>query len=127
MNLRNEKQSLDQEIPQLKKDYGLMLDYFSESHDWRAICLAIAKEEPEVIVKYIQVKSDTTSRIKLDSEDIRAILFDIGQGRKIQAIKTVRKMTGFGLKEAKDVIDHLATIRSLTLLDIKNHIQDKMR
>lgn len=32
----------------------------------------------------------------------------INKGKKIAAIKTVRKSTGFGLKESKDIVDEIA-------------------
>ncbi len=36
-------------------------------------------------------------------DDVRALL---AEGRTIEAIKLVREVTGWGLKEAKDYVDH---------------------
>jgi ribosomal protein L7/L12 len=38
------------------------------------------------------------------SEGVRRLAMD---GRKIEAIKLLREETGFGLKEAKDIVDRL--------------------
>ncbi|GAA2146117.1 ribosomal protein bL12 [Glycomyces algeriensis] len=40
--------------------------------------------------------------------EVRAL---IGQGKKIQAIKVYRELTGVGLKEAKDAVEMLETRR----------------
>ncbi len=40
------------------------------------------------------------------SEEVLAL---IGSGRKIEAIKLIREETGLGLREAKRLVDHLAS------------------
>jgi hypothetical protein len=43
--------------------------------------------------------------LKLNAGVITNIADHLGEGRKIQAIKELREATGFGLKEAKDIIN----------------------
>lgn len=42
---------------------------------------------------------------KVNQASAQSIGRSLSQGRKIEAIKTLREATGFGLKEAKDIID----------------------
>lgn len=45
---------------------------------------------------------DTLVQMTLDSPEI---MYDVAYGRKIQAIKSLRTLTGCGLKQAKDAIE----------------------
>ena len=43
----------------------------------------------------------------LDHEGLEQVMEDIRHGRKINAIKQMREMTGLGLKEAKDLVEDI--------------------
>lgn len=46
-------------------------------------------------------------KTELSEEDLKRITDSLVSGNKIQAIKTYRKVTGQGLKEAKDAIEEI--------------------
>ncbi len=49
-----------------------------------------------------------TERISYSSADVVALIENIATpGKKIEAIKLYRQMTGYGLKESKDAIDRV--------------------
>lgn len=50
---------------------------------------------------------------QLSDAQLEAIVTELKQGRKIQAIKLLREATGMGLKEAKDGVEALARQRGL--------------
>jgi len=54
------------------------------------------------------------NQIELSAEDKQLLTETILAGKKIEAIKQYREMTGLGLKEAKDFIDQFTTELSKT-------------
>lgn len=65
--------------------------------DYRTIVIALAKRYPNVLI-------ELANGIK---EDWHVNVLDLmKKGEKVQAIKETRYHTGYGLKEAKDVIDY---------------------
>ena len=65
--------------------------------DFRVLCIEIAKSRPSVLVKAAQ-------SISWEKEVSQAIKRGI---TKIEAIKLIRTLTGFGLKEAKEASERL--------------------
>lgn len=43
----------------------------------------------------------------LDAEGLERVMVEIRQGRKINAIKELREITGLGLKESKDLVEEI--------------------
>ena len=73
--------------------------------DFKTLAIELAKQNPELFctlaVPAVQTVTD-------DAWKPDAIRF-IRQGNLVSSIKLVREKTGFGLKEAKDVVDALRT------------------
>jgi ribosomal protein L7/L12 len=73
--------------------------------DFKTLAIELAKQNPELFctlaVPAVQAVTD-------DAWKPDAIRF-IRQGNLVSSIKLVREKTGFGLKEAKDVVDALRT------------------
>ncbi len=123
MNLRNEQQSQDNVIPKLKKDYALMIDFFSTTQDWKALCIAIAKDEPEIVAKYI-TGSDPLTTVSNDTIEKYQTIADSMPNSKIQAIKACRQITGWGLREAKYCIDSMIeNVAPMTARNIATYIE----
>lgn len=90
------------EIDKVRDTYKKVLDIMSEKIEEKEIMKMfnyIMKEYPDIFVKAFEslgkVLSNTIYDVRLDC---------IGE-LKIQIIKEVRAITGFGLKEAKDLVE----------------------
>ncbi|WP_238546689.1 MULTISPECIES: ribosomal protein L7/L12 [unclassified Synechocystis] len=53
---------------------------------------------------FIDIEQKTS---QLSAGEKKQIMILIGQGRKIEAIKICRSLTGYGLKEAKQIVEKL--------------------
>ncbi len=86
--------------------YRAALDICSGEQDWKGLVLAIAKENPQVVVDAFGGRYGTVSSQQVISsllqQELSAI---IRSGQRIGAIKHLRQATSWGLKEAKDYID----------------------
>jgi ribosomal protein L7/L12 len=51
--------------------------------------------------------------IREPASDLHPVLRELEDGRKIQAIKKYRELTGAGLKEAKDAVEEIARQRGM--------------
>lgn len=68
----------------------------SEKHDFRQLCINIAKTNPSVLVK-------AAGYIPWQAEVRRCL----ASKSKIDAIKLCRTLTGMSLKDAKDAVERL--------------------
>ena len=71
--------------------------------DWRNICVEIAKTNPSVLVNASRSIRDISKIDLAKKECLKAL----ESGRKIEAIKVCRNITGMGLKEAKEFVESL--------------------
>ncbi|MFF3490331.1 ribosomal protein L7/L12 [Streptomyces sp. NPDC002795] len=60
----------------------------------------------DLVVEHLGIETDS---LGLGLDGVRALVRD---GKKIEAIKTYREMTGVGLKEAKDAVDRIESDES---------------
>lgn len=67
--------------------------------DYRTIALELAKEHPDLFVKY------ASAREVLEWE--REVIALVRQEKYVESIRTLRNNAGYGLKEAKDIVDNL--------------------
>jgi len=60
--------------------------------------------------KHTIISEETTKLLNdvIDNHQIDSVIYHLKNGQKIAAIKKVREITGWGLKDAKDMIDGLA-------------------
>lgn len=75
----------------------------NENIDYKKVCIALAQSNPKLFVKLV----DDPNVFKPVEDWHREVKRNMIGERKIEAIKLIRNMTGFGLKEAKDISDHL--------------------
>ena len=76
--------------------YQQTINALFEEHDWKAICISIAKRHPKIFIE------------ALDEIPWKVEAKRIGQQQgKIHAIKFIREQTGLGLNEAKEEIERL--------------------
>ncbi|MBK6638911.1 MAG: ribosomal protein L7/L12 [Rhodocyclaceae bacterium] len=68
--------------------------------------LAEASEDSLDLGDIIEI---TKAFTRLDGGQRKSLLAHIERGNKIEAIKELREISGLGLKEAKDVVDALAS------------------
>jgi hypothetical protein len=103
--------------------YGQVIDMIVEDRlDYKKIALALAKRAPKVLLGIVgdvgpssvttfasedaffeRVLHEAHERIKV------ATLTHLATGNKVGAIKALRELTGWGLKEAKDYCDYFGT------------------
>jgi len=76
--------------------YKEAIDIVCEERCWREICIEIAKSNPSVLIKAYN---------KLTWEH------KVKGMTKIEAIKECRRLTGFGLLEAKEAVERLDEFR----------------
>lgn len=59
--------------------------------------------------RHVAISEETTKLLNdvMDNHQIDSIIYELKQGNKLLAIKKVREITGWGLKDAKDMIDGL--------------------
>lgn len=67
--------------------------------DWREISIQLAKEHPDLFVKY--------ASIRVVPAWMRDVIAFVREEKYVDSIKLLRTQTRYGLKEAKDVIDNL--------------------
>jgi len=94
-------------VDKVKEDYKQVLDIMAmkiEDQDILKIFHYVMKEHPSIFVeayKYTCANKDV--------EEDPNVLYDVyleGYGaQKIQVIKAIREITGFGLKDAKDIVE----------------------
>jgi ribosomal protein L7/L12 len=72
----------------------------------------------------VPMRNDDWHR-KINEADARSIARSLSQGRKIEAIKTLRQATGFGLKEAKDIIDSFLPSEHSQLENYRQEAKDR--
>ena len=75
--------------------------------DHRALVIQIAKDEPTVLIAAAEALKKHLTLTSPTIQWQREVVDLIIGGNKVNAIKTIRKETNFGLKEAKDIADHL--------------------
>jgi ribosomal protein L7/L12 len=71
-------------------------------YDPTADALARIERKLDLVMQHLDLHDHTPATDPL--HEVRAL---IGQGKKIQAVKVYRDLTGVGLKEAKDAVDML--------------------
>ena len=74
--------------------YQEAIEIVTGDHDFRAICIAVAKAHPKVLCEAIGVQT----------WQLRAQRVFVAEG-KVAAIKSVRAATGMDLKDAKHAVD----------------------
>lgn len=77
--------------------YKRALEIVAEDQDLRVIAVRLAKENPKLFCELVDVAPWRTEAYKLW----------VVQGKKVDAIKYVRSMTGMGLKESKEAVESL--------------------
>ena len=65
------------------------------------VCIAIAKSNPSIFNSACEVVAVGTSTMNVEVKSL------LNAGKKIEAIKMVRTMTGLGLREAKEYVESL--------------------
>ena len=60
-----------------------------------------------------------------DNATVSVVITDGGQA-KVNVIKVVREVTGLGLKESKDIVDHNGTVKENVSKDEANDIKAKL-
>ena len=83
------------------KDFSALIDLLmSGTLDYKKIVTDLIKTQPEVFLQLIDRRSNV--------EGWRAEIIDfMRDGKKVDAIRSLRQLMGYGLKDAKDVIDNL--------------------
>ena len=85
--------------------FNAILDIFDRNEvDWKAICLEVAKQDPELFV------GCAVGNVKAWENEACRIFETEG---KVAAIKYIRAQTGLGLKEAKEYSERLQEQRGL--------------
>jgi ribosomal protein L7/L12 len=59
----------------------------------------------KIIAHYISISGNSYEGISLDKSVINIVAHELSVGRKISAIKELRKATGMGLKDSKTIMD----------------------
>ncbi len=72
--------------------------------DYKAIALALFNDDPDTFLKYSKIE-------KSGPLWMHEVIHQLKHDQIIEAIKTIRANTGWGLKESKDVLDR---VRGLT-------------
>jgi hypothetical protein len=72
--------------------------------DFKAMCIELAKQNPELFC-HLAAQAAPSKDNAWHKEALRFMR----EGNKIGAIKLCREKTGFGLREAKDIIDAIGT------------------
>lgn len=75
--------------------------------DFKAMCIELAKQNPELFCSLVSTVSQAMP-VKDNKWYKEAVQFVRGQ-QMVSAVKLCREKTGFGLKEAKDIIDAVRT------------------
>lgn len=68
--------------------------------DYKAIALELAKDNPGMFLRYHNKK-------RFVPQWIKEVIDFLKNEKKVEAIRTLRAETKIGLKEAKDICDHL--------------------
>lgn len=82
--------------------YKRAIDIVSEEQDWRGLVIQIAKTNPDVL---LHAYASTETSQYINDLEFKGYLVE---GKKVNAIKRLRYLTGFGLKESKDIVDKLS-------------------
>jgi len=84
------------------------IDIITNGFDATAIAQALAKANP---VLFVELHAKTVAQSTFVATNLSAdhffVVDQIRDGSIVTAIKKLREMTGFGLKHAKDVVDHV--------------------
>ncbi len=81
----------------MKAYYEQAIDILTQEQDWKSICIAVAKKDPQLFCEaYGKQPWQVTAKAINETEG------------KVPAIKYVRNQTGMGLKEAKEAVEALA-------------------
>lgn len=75
----------------------------NENVDYKKIVIALAQINPKLFIRLI----DDPNVFKPVEQWHRDVKQFIIADKKVEAIKRIREKTGFGLKESKDISDHL--------------------
>lgn len=87
-----------------EKAYKEVIDILMEGdYDAKAMIVELAKKHPMIFLKVYGKVSDTAD------PELAAIKSYLKDGKKIQAIREYRAISGLGLKESKDFVDTLET------------------
>lgn len=80
--------------------YKRVIEIISEDDlDYKAIVIAIAKDDPATFLKYADKRQPP--------KHVQMIYESIVSQNKVQAIKDLRATHNLGLKDAKDIVDHI--------------------
>lgn len=87
----------------MSKSYKHAITYITGITDSEAmqVCIAIAKSNPSVFNSACEAVGVGASAMNVEAKSL------MNAGKKIDAIKLVRNMTGMGLKEAKEYVESL--------------------
>lgn len=83
-----------------KFSFAKLIGFIERSH-----ALNLSKSQIESIDDIIDIEMPEQEKIYPKTSDIEYLLAAIKYGRKIEAIKGYRNLTGMGLKESKDMIE----------------------
>lgn len=75
----------------------------TKNYDAEKIAISLAQEFPSI---FLQLHTDIT-KWDVSEHDINIIIDHRRYSRAIEAIKLIRTIGGFGLKEAKDIYDNI--------------------
>ena len=81
--------------------------------DYRSLVVKLAQHSPTLFNQlYAEMTEKDTDRPLMDVDEQHVCLVILNHmryhGAKVESIKAIRTQWGFGLKEAKDIVDHLS-------------------
>lgn len=83
-----------------KKAINILMD---GDVDFKKLGVALAQTNPKLFIQLVD-DPNVFRPVEQWHRDVKHLTC---AGRKVEAIKLIREKTGFGLKEAKDISDHL--------------------
>lgn len=83
-------------------DYQATIDILSKGFDATQIAYRLAKHHPAIFVEMFNMP-ESNDQPGWHNDVIKQIM----AGNHVGSIKTIREHTGFGLKDAKDIMDNL--------------------
>ena len=113
----------------MSEAYAAVIDIIAkDAVNWRAVGLEIAKADPDKFLEACGKCATPAAEPREPAGAFSATTFQVNvnglhtivgslldAGKKVEAIKMRRMLTGWGLKEAKDWVDHLEKTRDMPI------------
>jgi ribosomal protein L7/L12 len=88
--------------------FGALVSAFTEmlnNREYRSLDMGDCNRLEHLVLNAVETPELVQEAPKADPNLIKSLLWAIKDGRKIEAIKCHRMLTGYGLKESKDAIE----------------------